>query len=347
MVVINLIQERIVKMKASNEAASCKQRLENFINQICPSKANPDDNDNPVAKSRWAKWQFTKNGTNNQIEFHQLEKSESKIINRLLDRLDPSAGKARHAARCEILKLLEKNGIEITDDIKKYLPDNLKLGNINALGESIQAANLEKVQKQSDDIDDFKKLIEQHVSDTVSTGQINSFLRNSSDDVSKKSKEILIPEFKPILIDFSENLLKELSLMTTQLSEEEFTQLLNEKFENFYNEIIKSDFWKKFHETTLSSIKSELNKLEIENEITLHKKNYLKEQFDQLLDCALMFAGISNFSSLILSDYQEDFKNLIKRLVNVGNDENKVQKIFLTNIVSGLTTFLKNNAMKK
>jgi hypothetical protein len=334
-------------MKAINEGASSKQRLDDFINRICPSKTNPQDNDNPIEKSRWAKWQFTKNGTNNQIEFHQLEKSESKIINRLLDRLDPSAGKARHAARCEILKLLEKNGIEITDDIKRYLPDNLKLGNINALGKSIQAANLKKVQKQSDDIDDFKKLIAQHVSDTVSTGQINSFLRTSSDKVSEKSKEILVSEFKPILIDFSENLLKELSLMTTPLSKEEFTQLLNKKFENFYNEIIKSDFWKKFHKTTLSFIKSELNALEIENKITEDEKNDLKDQFDKLLDSALMFAGISKFSSLIMVDYQEAFKNIVKRLVDVGNDENKVQEIFLKNIVSGLALFLKNKAMEK
>jgi hypothetical protein len=87
--------------------------------------------------------------------------------------------------------------------------------------------------------------------------------------------------------------------------------------------------------------------LEIENKITQDKKNNLKDQFDQLLDSALMFAGISKFSSLIMVDYQEAFKNIVKRLVDVGNDEIKVQQILLTNIVSGLTFFLKNKAMGK
>jgi hypothetical protein len=87
--------------------------------------------------------------------------------------------------------------------------------------------------------------------------------------------------------------------------------------------------------------------LEIEDKITQDKKNNLKDQFDQLLDSALMFAGISNLSSSIMVDYQEDFKNIVKRLVDVGNDEIKVQQILLTNIVSGLTFFLKNKAMGK
>jgi hypothetical protein len=334
-------------MKAINEGASSKQRLDNFINRICPSKTNPQDNDNPIEKSRWAKWQFTKNGTNNQIEFHQLEKSESKIINRLLDRLDPSAGKARHAARCEILKLLEQNGIELTADIKKYLPDNLKLGNINALGESIQAANLEKVQKQSDDIDNFKKLIAQHVSDTVSTGQINSFLRTSSDKVYEKSKEILVSEFKPILIDFSENLLKELSLMTTPLSKEEFSQLLNKKFDNFYNEIIKSDFWENFRKTALSSIESELNILEIENKITQDEKNSLKKEFDQLLDGALMFSGLSLFLSNIIATNEKDFINIIQEKVSDANNKEDAKTFFLAKVLSSFAIFLKNKAMEK
>ena len=87
--------------------------------------------------------------------------------------------------------------------------------------------------------------------------------------------------------------------------------------------------------------------MEIEDKITQDKKNNLKDQFDQLLDSALMFAGISNLSSSIMVDYQEDFKNIVKRLVDVGNDEIKVQQILLTNIVSGLTFFLKNKAMGK
>ena len=81
-------------MKSDNQAQSSKQRLVTFLNNVCPQKIAENDNDNPIEKSRWAKWQFIKSGTGNKLEFHQLKKSESKIINRLLDRLDPSAGKA-------------------------------------------------------------------------------------------------------------------------------------------------------------------------------------------------------------------------------------------------------------
>ena len=115
-------------MKSDNQSQSSKQRLVTFLNNVCPQKIAENDNDNPIEKSRWAKWQFIKSGTGNKLEFHQLKKSESKIINRLLDRLDPWAGKARHAARIEIIELLENNGIVITDNIKKHLPDSRKLG---------------------------------------------------------------------------------------------------------------------------------------------------------------------------------------------------------------------------
>ena len=332
-------------MKSDNQAQSSKQRLVTFLNNVCPQKIAENDNDNPIEKSRWAKWQFIKSGTGNKLEFHQLKKSESKIINRLLDRLDPSAGKARHAARIEIIKLLENNGIVITDNIKKHLPDSRKLGDINALGKSIQNAMSEKNLQLSKNIEEFKDLIRKHAAETALSNEPTHLLRNSGDAVYKKAGQFFSLEFKSILIDFSENILAELSLMKPPVSEEKFIQLMNEKFKNLYEKIKGEETWKLIRNGASDSINSALN--ELGNEITNDQKIVLQGKFDELLDGALMFASISNLSSSIMAGYQEDFKNIIKRLVDFGNNKNKANGILLTNIVGGFTLFLKNKAIKK
>lgn len=332
-------------MKSDNQSQSSKQRLVTFLNNVCPQKIAENDNDNPIEKSRWAKWQFIKSGTGNKLEFHQLKKSESKIINRLLDRLDPSAGKARHAARIEIIELLENNGIVITDNIEKHLPDSRKLGDINALGKSIQNAMSEKNQQLSKNIEEFKDLIRKHAAETALSNEPTHLLRNSGDAVYKKASQIFLLEFKSILIDFSENILAELSLTNPPVSEEKFIQLMNKKFQNLYKKIKGEDTWNLIRNSASDSIQSALN--DLGNKITNDKKIALQDKFAELLDGALMFAGISNLSSSIMVDYQEDFKNIVKKLVDVGNDGNKAQRMLLTNIVGGFTLFLKNKAMKK
>ena len=334
-------------MKAGNQERSSEQRLNDFLGNICPPKIAKNDNDNPIEKSRWAKWQFTKTGAGKDLEFHQLEKSESKIINRLLDRLDPSAGKARHAAKVEIIKLLKTNGIEITADIKKYLPDTLKLGNINALGESIQNAILLKKNQQLNDINKFKELIEQHVSEKVVDEGSNQFLRTSDDEAYKKSRQIFSSELKFVLIDFSENLKKELLLMNKPMSEEAFLEFIEEKIGDLYNNITETNQFKNIRHSTYESIRSALIKKHNVSKISKENAEKILDQLDKSLNTALILSGLSTVWQEIMVDNKDDFMTAIKRLVPSLNDDNKILNIFLKEISSGLINHLKMKAMYK
>jgi hypothetical protein len=151
-------------MKTNGDKSSPRDRLNDFLDRISPLKNETQSNDAPIEKSRWAMWQLNTDSGENKPAFRQIEKSESKLFNRLFDRLDPSAGKARHAARREIMNLLEANGIEVTTHIKMHLPDTRKLGNLNTLGKSIQEAieNKEK-QLEKNIVNKFKGNLESRI----------------------------------------------------------------------------------------------------------------------------------------------------------------------------------------
>jgi len=134
-------------MKVNGDKSSSRERLNDFLERISPLKNETHSNDAPIKKSRWAMWKLNTDSGENKSAFRQIEKSESKLFNRLFDRLDPSAGKARHAARREIIGLLEANGIEVNRHIKKHLLDTRKLGNLNILGKNIRGA-IENKEKQ-------------------------------------------------------------------------------------------------------------------------------------------------------------------------------------------------------
>lgn len=329
-------------MKPSDQEYSSKQRLDAFINKICPPPISNNDNDNPIQKSRWAKWRFIQNSNDKQVEFQQREKSESKIINRLLDRLDPSAGKARHAARREILSLLEKNGIAITADIRKHLPDSRKLGNINELGKSIKESILDKSDKLSQDRDKFAKLVGKHAAEKALGGEIDEFLRDSKGEAYNTTRELFTLAFKSTLIDFAENLIKEISLMQPPVSEEKLLKFIEKKFENLYKKLINDATWEELRTRASFAIKSELDELEDKIKDRQEKEGAL----DKILNNSLIFAGVSNFLSETISGYEKEFVNTIKKLLNMGNDQ-KVNEIFLRNIVSGLTNLIKKQTGQK
>jgi hypothetical protein len=151
-------------MKVNGDKSSPRDRLNDFLDRISPLKNETHSNDAPTEKSRWAMWRLNTDRGENKPAFRQIEKSESKLFNRLFDRLDPSAGKARHAARREIINLLKANGIEVTTHINMHLPDTRKLGNLNILGKNIRDAieNKEK-QLEKNIVNKFKENLESKI----------------------------------------------------------------------------------------------------------------------------------------------------------------------------------------
>jgi len=151
-------------MKVNGDKSSPRDRLNDFLDRVSPLKNETHSNDAPTEKSRWAMWRLNTDRGENKPAFRQIEKSESKLFNRLFDRLDPSAGKARHAARQEIINLLKANGIEVTAHINTHLPDTRKLGNLNMLGKNIRDTieNKEK-QLEKNIVNKFKENLESKI----------------------------------------------------------------------------------------------------------------------------------------------------------------------------------------
>lgn len=151
-------------MKVNGDKSSPRDRLNDFLDQVSPLKNETHSNDAPTEKSHRVMSRLKNDSGERKSAFLQNEKPKSKLFSRLFDRPNPSAGKARHANRREIISLLEANGIEVTRHIKKHLPDTRKLGNLNILGKNIRDAieNKEK-QLEKNIVNKFKENLESKI----------------------------------------------------------------------------------------------------------------------------------------------------------------------------------------
>ena len=118
---------------------SPERRLDEFIKQISAPEIQGNINQPAEKTSRWIKWGFS-NAEGTKPGYQLVKKSESNIFNRLLDRIDTVAGRARQEANKEITRMLKDSGVEVTEEIKKYLPDKHKLGNAAKLAYEIKSA---------------------------------------------------------------------------------------------------------------------------------------------------------------------------------------------------------------
>ena len=110
-------------MKSSHDYQPAAQLLNEWTQKISGAQDGIDGNDQPAEKSRWTKWKLLNENDLHSVSYCRVEKSESTLFGRLADRLNYWSGNARCAARNKIIEALSQQGIEITDDIKKALPD--------------------------------------------------------------------------------------------------------------------------------------------------------------------------------------------------------------------------------
>ena len=131
-------------MKTSHNYKPAAQLLNEWAQKFSGTQDGVDGNDQPAEKSRWTKWKLQNENDVHSVSYCRMEKSESTLFGRLADRLNYWSGNARCAARNKIIEALSQQGIEMTDDIKKALPDRWKLGNTNLLESGIKTALKEK-----------------------------------------------------------------------------------------------------------------------------------------------------------------------------------------------------------
>ena len=131
-------------MKTTHDYQPAAQLLNEWTQKFPGTQDGVDGNDSPAEKSRWTKWKLQNENDVHSVSYCRMEKSESTLLGRFADRLNFWSGNARCAARNKIIEALNQQGIEITEDIRKALPDRWKLGNTNLLESGIKAALKEK-----------------------------------------------------------------------------------------------------------------------------------------------------------------------------------------------------------
>jgi hypothetical protein len=232
-------------MKTSHDYKPAAQLLNEWTQKLSDTQGGVDGNDAPAEKSRWTKWKLSDDNDVDSVRYCRVEKSESTLLGRLADRLNFWSGNARCAAKNKIIQALRQSGIEITDDIKKALPDRWKLGNTNLLESGIKAALKEKEKTlkdycQSELAEPFKqyfwgivkrdvthvghplteesKLIEQKITDKIATileSQLNLFIDSLLTELSHQTK----PLTKEIIEKFTKTQLKKFLLAVFSSSE--------------------------------------------------------------------------------------------------------------------------------
>jgi hypothetical protein len=223
-------------MKTSHDYQPAAQLLNELTQKFSGAQDGIDGNDQPAEKSRWTKWKLLNENDLHSVSYCRVEKSESTLFGRLADRLNFWSGNARCAARNKIIEALSQQGIEITDDIKKALPDRWKLGNTNLLESGIKTALKEKEKTlkdycQSELAEPFRKYLWGIVNgDVTSTGYpMNEESKLIEQKITEKISKILEPQLNL----FIDSLLTELSHQTKPLTKEiieKFTKTQLEKF---------------------------------------------------------------------------------------------------------------------
>ena len=262
-------------MKTSHDYQPATQLLNEWAQKFSGTQDGVDGNDQPAEKSRWTKWKLTDGNDVHSVSYCRVEKSESTLLGRLADRLNYWSGNARCAAKNEIIEALRQQGIEITDDIKKALPDRWKLGNTNLLESGIKAALIEnekaatakrevrlKDYRQSELAEPFRQYI---------WGVVNYEVTSAGDPMTEKFKPIekeitekIAQILEPQLNIFIDSLLTSLSRQEPPVSTQIIEECTQTQLEKFLFEVFSSSEVKAIEDqisSTYEIVDSELSGL--------------------------------------------------------------------------------------
>ena len=229
-------------MKTSHDYQPATQLLNEWTQKLSDSQGGVDGNDAPAQKSRWTKWKLSDENNAHSVSYCRMEKSESTLLGRLADRLNFWSGNARCAARNKIIEELNRQGIEITEDIRKALPDRWKLGNTNLLEIGIKAVLKEKTETET-----REKLLKVYCQSELAEpfrqyfwGIVKGDITHVGHPLTEESKLIeqtitdrIATMLEPKLNLFIDSLLTELSHQKKPLSTEIIGKFTDTHFKNF------------------------------------------------------------------------------------------------------------------
>jgi hypothetical protein len=229
-------------MKTSHDYKPAAQLINEWTQKLSDTQGGVDGNDAPAAKSRWTKWKLSDENDVHSVSYCRFEKSESTLLGRLADRLNFWSGNARCAARNKIIEALQQQSIELTEDIKKALPDRFKLGNTNLLESGIKAALKEKAATATRE-EQLKDYCQPELAEPFGQylcGVVNKEVTSTGYPLTEKSKLIeqeitdkIAKILEPQLNIFIDSLLISLSQQEKPLSKETIEKFTKTRFKNF------------------------------------------------------------------------------------------------------------------
>jgi hypothetical protein len=315
-------------MKTSHDYKPAAQLLNEWTQKLSDTQGGVDGNDAPAEKSRWTKWKLSDDNDVDSVRYCRVEKSESTLLGRLADRLNFWSGNARCAAKNKIIQALRQSGIEITDDIKKALPDRWKLGNTNLLESGIKAALKEKTATREQQLKDycqselaepFRKYLWGVVNgDVTSAGYpLMEKFQLIEQTITNKIGNILEPQSNL----FIDSLLTSLSEQKKPLLKETIQKFTETHFENFLFAVFSSSEAKAI-ENQISSA-HEIVGSQLRKQNGLLKKTDTLPRFnpimlDKLIEKVIKQRTEENFKQRVLGDSLPVLKKMSDTL---GTDE--------------------------
>lgn len=313
-------QELLDKLAGTNSAGTDKQ---------LPTRSES------MKTSRWVSWRFMKDKAG-EVEFALIDKAESNLFSRMMDRLDRAAGQARHTARDKLIQKLNDCGITINDDIRKSLPDTYKLGNVHTLRSAIEQQLKQHGVSTKITPEVLASQAEKYVDDFIKTGidGDQSFLRktNKTDfekSLSSYSQQVFSKEMKEFAQDLLNLVKQHKAADGAKKAPDETIKTLEAEVKNTAKDFIgkakSTGEWK----VCKSGIETALEKFKPENEAQQKQKDNLSKYVEPGLQFALL-------SGPFMSEVADLKPDLVQALTDAGLDNSQAIRFFANQIVSCL-----------
>jgi hypothetical protein len=301
-----------------------ERRLDEFLKQISAPQIQGNIKEPAEKTSRWIKWGFS-NAEATKPGYQIVKKSESKIFNRLLDRIDTVASRARQEANKEITRMLKDRGVEVTEEIKKYLPNKHKLGNANKLAHEIASALTAKGATKKETEEELQKKMPEILKNYLkSFGETNGSFSDILQHDSQERRELKLymqPSFQHTVNKFSQDFMNDLKKINGPMNEDQLKKLIQKKQNDFYQDITNSDQWKavkSMFEDQCANAAVELHDAKI---FSAEKKGIFYNSIKASSSSILTFASLSSFLADAVASSAVDFNTEFGRLLNTKNQD--------------------------
>lgn len=326
-------------MKTPHTYQPATQLLTEFIQKLSGTEKSSDAVAPPSEKSRWTKWKLLDENDVHSVSYCRMEKAESSLLSRLADRLNYWSGNARCAAKNKIIEELTQQGIEITEDIKRALPDRWKLGNTNRLESGIKAV-LEKKEQVKAEAEAKQKILKDYCESKLAEPfrlylwcVVNKDATSAGNPISDESKAIqnTIIENISILLEpqlkiFIDSLLTSLLYEKKLFSNEAINTEVNTRFKKFLLSVFSS-----------SEVEAVINQISSAHEVVgeeLKARNRrwkgtdTMPRLNPIMSDKLVEKAIERHTKKILSQSEIEYSPPLSKGISDSLDSNEYKLVF-------------------